>query len=96
LRKIQKNVKFEGILHELYKFGIVIIFHVDVKVTRQYDWHFLTTSPCQKLKQFAHFGEYPAKLENIKGLESSLGDMYKVTTSTFCPFTGHCCTDVST
>jgi hypothetical protein len=32
LRKIRKNVKFEGIFHELYKFVIVIIFHVDVKV----------------------------------------------------------------
>jgi hypothetical protein len=39
LQKDPKNFKFEGIFHELYKFGIVIIFHVHVKVTRQYDWH---------------------------------------------------------
>jgi hypothetical protein len=38
------------------------------------------------------FGEYPAKLENIKNFQLSLGvfgDMYTVTTSTFCPFTRH-------
>jgi hypothetical protein len=90
LRKIQKNVKFKGIFHELYKFAIVIIFHVDVKVNRQYEWHVLTTYPCQKPKHFAHFfGEYPSKLGNIKDFQSSLGvfgDMYTVATSTF---TGH-------
>jgi hypothetical protein len=38
------------------------------------------------------FGEYPAKLENIKDVQSSLGvfgDTYTVTTSPFCPFTRH-------
>jgi hypothetical protein len=38
------------------------------------------------------FGEYPAKLENIKDFQSSLGvfaDTYTVTTSAFCPFTRH-------
>jgi hypothetical protein len=37
------------------------------------------------------FGGYPAKLENIKDFQSWLGvfgDMYTVTTSVFCPFTG--------
>jgi hypothetical protein len=37
------------------------------------------------------FGEYPAKLENIKDFQSSLGlftDTYKVTSSIFYPFTG--------
>jgi hypothetical protein len=36
------------------------------------------------------FGEYTAKLENIKDFQSSLGvsgDTYTVTTSIFCPFT---------
>jgi hypothetical protein len=45
MRKIRKNVNFEGIFHEIYKFGILITFDVDVKVTRQYDWHILRTSP---------------------------------------------------
>jgi hypothetical protein len=92
LRRVPKKVKFEGIFHELYKFGIVIIFHVDVKVTRQYDWHALTTSLCQNLLILHTLGEYPPKLENIKDFQSSLGvagDTYTVTTSTFCPFTGH-------
>jgi hypothetical protein len=38
------------------------------------------------------FVKYPAKLENIKDFQSSLGifgDTYTVTTRTFCPFTGH-------
>jgi hypothetical protein len=38
------------------------------------------------------FGEYPAKLQSIKDFQSSLGifgDMYTVTTNTFCPFTRH-------
>jgi hypothetical protein len=42
------------------------------------------TSPCQKLKYFAHFREYPAKFEYIKDFQSSLavfGDKYTVTTS---------------
>jgi hypothetical protein len=92
LRKIRKNVKFEGIFHELYKFGVVIIFHVDVKVTHHYDWHVLTTSPCQNLIILHTFVEYPTKLENIRDFQSPLGvlgDMYTVTTSTFCPFTRH-------
>jgi hypothetical protein len=39
-----------------------------------------------------NFGEYPAKLENIKDFQSSLvvfGDTYTVTTRTFYPFTRH-------
>jgi hypothetical protein len=35
LRKIRKNVKFEDIFHEHYKFSILVTFHVEVKVTRQ-------------------------------------------------------------
>jgi hypothetical protein len=48
---IRKNVNFEGIFHELYNLSIVIIFDVG----RLYDWHILRTSPCLKLKHFAHF-----------------------------------------
>jgi hypothetical protein len=46
----------------------------------------------KKLNIMHTFGEYPAKLENIKDFQSSLGvfeDTYTVTTSTFYPFTGH-------
>jgi hypothetical protein len=46
LEKGPKERQVQRYLSELYKFGIVTIFHVDVKVTRQYDWHILTTSPC--------------------------------------------------
>jgi hypothetical protein len=88
LRRIRKNVKFEDIFHKHYKFGTVITFDVDVKVTRQYDWHVFRTSPWQNLNILHTFGEYPAKLQNIKDFQSSLG-VVGVTTSTVCPFTRH-------
>jgi hypothetical protein len=49
--------------------------------------------PAKNLNILHTFGEYPAKFENIKDFQSSLGvfgDMYTVTTSTFHPFTRHC------
>jgi hypothetical protein len=52
------------------------------------DWHILG----KNLNILHTFGEYAAKLQNIKDFQSSLGvfgDTYTVTTSTFCPFTGH-------
>jgi hypothetical protein len=92
LREIRKNVKFEGIFHELYKFGTVIIFHVDVKVTRQYDWYTSQLILAKNLNILHTFEEYPSKFENIKDFQSLLGvfvDTYIVTTSTFRPFIGH-------
>jgi hypothetical protein len=69
---------------------ILIIFHVDLKITRHYGWHILTTSLSPNLNISHTFGEYPPKLENIKYFPLSLGvfeDTYKDTTSTFWPFT---------
>jgi hypothetical protein len=47
-------------------FGSVIIFHVDIKVTRQYEWHSLITSPCQKLKHSAHFWRIPSQVSKYQ------------------------------
>jgi hypothetical protein len=70
----------------------VIIFHFDVKVTRQYDWHISQLVVGKNLNILNIFGEYPAKLENIKDFQLSLeifGDRHTVTKSTCSPFTRH-------
>jgi hypothetical protein len=84
--KDPKECQVRSIFHELYEFGIVITFHIDVKVTR------ISSQPllAKNLNILHNFGEYPAKFENIKDLKSLLGvfgDTYTVTSSTFCPFT---------
>jgi hypothetical protein len=78
LGKIQKTVKFEGIFHELYKLSIVIILRVDIKVTCQFDWHILTTSPCQKLvKHFAHFWRIPSQVRKFQRFPIVTGSIWR-------------------
>jgi hypothetical protein len=57
LENILKERQVRRYFYEFYKFGILIIFDVDVKATIQYDKHILITSPCQKLKILHNFGQ---------------------------------------
>jgi hypothetical protein len=77
-----------------FMFGIVVIFHVDVKVTRQYDWHIPTTSPCQKLKHVAHFWRIPNQVRKYQRFPVVAGSIWRYT-NTFYLFTRHSATQTS-
>jgi hypothetical protein len=71
----------------------LIIFHVDIKVTQQNDWHILTTSPCQKLKHFAYFWRTPSQVRKYQRFSNHHWEYLEIRTepppALFNPFTRH-------
>jgi hypothetical protein len=77
----------------------IIIFHIDVKVTYQYDWHIPTTSPCQNLKHFAHFWRTPSQVRKYQRFPIVAGSILRYVQSPpalFVHLQTPYCTDIST